>query len=137
MGIENPLLEPQTERRGTIKAVAKKRQLQNLHLIDKEGKRKRLLNFFCTPTMLQWLQTKLKAVLKQGCQIFLFKHTKPGKMYKMLRNYTKWQLNVPNGIKILSMVIKYTYIFYSKALQTVPELGFFGTKINHHLAALF
>jgi hypothetical protein len=34
------------------------------------------------------------------------------------------------------MVIKYTNIFYSKAVQNLPKLGFFVLKINH-LATLF
>jgi hypothetical protein len=29
------------------------------------------------------------------------------------------------------MVIKYTNVFHSKALQNLPKLGFFGLKINH------
>jgi hypothetical protein len=33
------------------------------------------------------------------------------------------------------MIIKYTNIFHSKALQNIPKLGFFGMKI-YHLATL-
>jgi hypothetical protein len=53
--------------------------------------------------------------------------------------FAKWPQAIPNGHKSyqmaikyrFQMVIKYTNIFHSKALQNLPKLGFFGLKINH------
>jgi hypothetical protein len=35
------------------------------------------------------------------------------------------------AFKKFQMAIKYTNIFRSKALQNIPNLGFFGLRINH------
>jgi hypothetical protein len=45
----------------------------------------------------------------------------------MTTSYTKLPLIVADGRKICHMVIKYTNIFHSNALQ----IGIFGLKINH------
>jgi hypothetical protein len=34
-------------------------------------------------------------------------------------------------IGVFQTAVEYTNTFYSKALQNVPKLGFFGLKINH------
>jgi hypothetical protein len=44
---------------------------------------------------------------------------------------TKLGKNISNGRKILQMVIKYTNIFHSKAIQNLPKIGIFGLKINY------
>jgi hypothetical protein len=49
-------------------------------------------------------------------------YNKPQNMEK----YTKWTYNIPNGHKIYQMVIKYTNIFFCKALQNLPKVGFLG-----------
>jgi hypothetical protein len=56
-------------------------------------------------------------------RFFLAKHTKKGKY-----TYTKWPQNVPNGLTIFQMAIKYTNIFHSKALQCKPKSVFFVWK---------
>jgi hypothetical protein len=38
--------------------------------------------------------------------------------------------NIPNGRKIFQMTLKYTNIFYSKALQNLPKLGFWFENIG-------
>jgi hypothetical protein len=38
--------------------------------------------------------------------------------------YTKWAQNIPNGSSLFQMIIKYTNIIHSKALEIKPELGF-------------
>jgi hypothetical protein len=71
----------------------------------------------------------------QGCQIFLCtKHQNGGnmpnynKINQMAFNYvhmcTKRASNIPNGHKI-----KYKSFFYSKALQNIPNLGFWYKNI--------
>jgi hypothetical protein len=42
----------------------------------------------------------------------------------MATNYLKRQQIIPNEREIFQMVIKYTKIFHSKALQNLPKLGF-------------
>jgi dUTPase len=54
----------------------------------------------------------------------LSKHTKTGKIYQMITNYTKRPYIIPNGRKILQMVIKYNNILNPKALQNMPKFGF-------------
>jgi hypothetical protein len=47
------------------------------------------------------------------------------KLYQMATNYTKWQLNIPNGHKYANIL---------HILQGPPKLtkiGIFGLKINH------
>jgi hypothetical protein len=39
--------------------------------------------------------------------------------------------NIPNIHKIFQMILKYTNIFQSKALQKLPKIGIIGLKINH------
>jgi hypothetical protein len=56
----------------------------------------------------------------QGCQIFLGQTYQNGKIYQMTTNYTKR----PYGCKMFQIVIKYTNIFHSKALQNLPKLRF-------------
>jgi hypothetical protein len=61
----------------------------------------------------------------QGCQIFLSKHTKVGRyMYQMTTKYTKRPQMIPNGGKILQMVV-----FLSP--PNLAKFGIFGLKINH------
>jgi hypothetical protein len=67
---------------------------------------------------------------------FLLFHTYQNrKKYQMTKNYTTRQYIVPNGRKIVQMVIKYNNILhvhvYSKALQNIPKIGFLVWKINH------
>jgi hypothetical protein len=57
-------------------------------------------------------------------RFFLVQTTQTGNVYQITRNYTKLPENIPNGRKILAMVIKYTNIFDSKAHQNIPKLGF-------------
>jgi hypothetical protein len=60
---------------------------------------------------------------------------------KRLKIYTKWPQNIPHDhkiyhmttkyskfLKIYQMVVKYTHIFLSKALQNIPKLGFLACK---------
>jgi hypothetical protein len=61
------------------------------------------------------------------------KHTKTG---KNITNDQKTipnghQLCIPNGHEIFRMVIKYTNIYHSEALQNLPKFGIFGFKTNH------
>jgi hypothetical protein len=49
----------------------------------------------------------------------------------MTTNFTKLPQIITIGYKIFHMVIKYTNIFRSKALQNLPKLGFFGLQRNH------
>jgi hypothetical protein len=44
-------------------------------------------------------------------------------------------INIPNGRNIVQMAIKYSNIFYFKALQNLTQIGIFGLKI-YHLATL-
>jgi hypothetical protein len=46
----------------------------------------------------------------------------------MTTNYTKLPYIMPNGHKRFQVVIKYNNIFYSKALQNLPKLGFLVRK---------
>jgi hypothetical protein len=46
------------------------------------------------------------------------------KIYQMTTKYTNWPLNISNGHKINQVLIKYTKIFYYKAHQNLPKLGF-------------
>jgi hypothetical protein len=55
----------------------------------------------------------------RGCQIFLGKN-KP-KCTKRPQNLPIGH-KIPNGHEIIQMVIKYTKIFHSKALQNIPKL---------------
>jgi hypothetical protein len=55
-------------------------------------------------------------------RIFLMHQTKTGK-------------NIPNGLKIDQMTVKFTNIFHFKTLQNLPKFGLFGLKI-YHLATL-
>jgi hypothetical protein len=65
----------------------------------------------------------------QGCQILL------GTIYQNGEKYTKLPLNyqiatkLPNGLNIFQMVIKYTNLFHSKALQNLPKLDFWFENI--------
>jgi hypothetical protein len=70
------------------------------------------------------------------------KHTKMGKLYQMATNYTKrpqiipkFSDNIPNGLKIFQMAIKYTKQFAFQGPPKFTQIGIFGLKINH-LAAL-
>jgi hypothetical protein len=51
-----------------------------------------------------------------------------GKIYQMTTHYIKRLWIVPNGLKIFQMVIKCSNIFYSKALQILPKMGFLAWK---------
>jgi hypothetical protein len=52
------------------------------------------------------------AAQKQGCQIFLGKPYKNGKIYQMAIEYIKMPYNIPNSHKIDQMAIKYANIFH-------------------------
>jgi hypothetical protein len=45
-----------------------------------------------------------------------------------VKTITECPLKIPNGSKLFQMVIKYTNIFDSKALQNIPKLGFLVRK---------
>jgi hypothetical protein len=62
----------------------------------------------------------LLCVTTQGCQIFVDKISQKLNYH----NITKWPLNIPNDRKLFQMTVKYTSIFYSKALQNLPKLRF-------------
>jgi hypothetical protein len=49
------------------------------------------------------------------------KHNKTWKIYQITTNCTKWPSNTLSGRNI----------FHSKTLQSIPEFGFIGMKINH------
>jgi hypothetical protein len=49
----------------------------------------------------------------------------------MTANYTRWPYIILNGHKIFQMVIKYTNIYHSKAIQNLPKFGIFGLKTKH------
>jgi hypothetical protein len=58
------------------------------------------------------------------------------KIYQMIIEYfNKWPQNIPNGLSIDQIAIKYVNIFRFKTLQNLPKIGIFGLKICH-LAAL-
>jgi hypothetical protein len=59
----------------------------------------------------------------QGCQIFLAKHTKTGKLYQRTTNYTIRPYIIPNIRNLYQMAVKFTNIIHSKALQNIPKLG--------------
>jgi hypothetical protein len=64
-----------------------------------------------------------------GCQIFLGPNVpKWEKIYQMTTNYTKLPYIVPNGHKILQMIITHHNIFHSKDIQNLPKLGFLVLK---------
>jgi hypothetical protein len=63
------------------------------------------------------IQTMASRMANKVARFFLTQYTKKGKIYQMTTNYTKRPYIIPNGRKILLMVIKYTNIFHSKALQ--------------------
>jgi hypothetical protein len=46
------------------------------------------------------------------------------KMYQMNDNTYQMVIHIPNVHKILKMTIIFFHIFQSKALQTIPKLGF-------------
>jgi hypothetical protein len=74
--------------------------------------------------------TKRKTEDDQGCQIFLdAMYQKQGKMFqittKLPNGHTIYQMIV---IYLFQMTIKYKNIFYSKALQNFPRLGFLVWK---------
>jgi hypothetical protein len=65
----------------------------------------------------------------QGCQIFIGATYQNGKnipndhkIYQMAIQFNKWPLKY--GRKLSQMVLKYTSISHSKALQNIPKLGF-------------
>jgi hypothetical protein len=49
----------------------------------------------------------------------------------MTTTYTKRPLIISNGHKIFQMVIKYTNLYHSKALQNLPKFGIFGLRTNN------
>jgi hypothetical protein len=49
---------------------------------------------------------------------------------KNVEKCTKWPKNIPNGLKIDQMVIKYAKIFHFKTLQNLPKVGFLFCKLN-------
>jgi hypothetical protein len=56
---------------------------------------------------------------------------KPEQMYQMNAKCTKWSWNIQIVSHIFQMAIKYSNIFQSKALKSLPKLGFCALKINH------
>jgi hypothetical protein len=56
------------------------------------------------------------------------KHTKMGKVYQMDTNYTKRPYIIPNDQKLYQTTVKYSNIFYSKALQNIPKMVYLVLK---------
>jgi hypothetical protein len=85
------------------------------------GKRRFVISFAMMPS--------------RDARFFLAQHTKTGKIYQRFTKYTKWPHNIPNDRKIFQMIIKFTNIFHSKAIQKYTHIGILGMKI-YHLATL-
>jgi hypothetical protein len=80
--------------------------------------------------LLSTKDTFLQKSKDQGCQIFLGPNIPKCTKYTKLpqTTYTKRLYIIPKGRKLFQMVIKYNNIFHSKALQTLPKLGFLVWK---------
>jgi hypothetical protein len=49
-------------------------------------------------------------------------------IYQKTIKYTKWPQNIPKGVTIGPMAIKYTIFFHCKTLQNLSKLGFLVWK---------
>jgi hypothetical protein len=98
-----------------------------IHFFGSDKKDKKILN---SPFV---FQKKPGSVYRCSCKVGLnaglpdfsrSKVPKRGKIYQITTKYTKWPQNIPNGLKIDQMVIKYTEILNSNTLQNLPKFGF-------------
>jgi hypothetical protein len=75
---------------------------------------------FVTPRLDLCEQTPL---VTRVARFFLLQTFQFGKNIEMTINYTKRPFIIPNGRKIFQIVMKYTNIYHSKALQNLPKFG--------------
>jgi hypothetical protein len=90
---------------------------------------------FCCKTERSYLlQSKLdpfllsRVTVSRVARFFLIQYTKTWENIPNYHNITKWPCDIPNDRKIFQMAITCTIIFYSKAIQNLPQLEFLVWK---------